>query len=113
MQKLKNANTFTGNKRLAFLYNRLNNRAISKIKLLKNYQKVIVNFSVFLYNNSIMIKCLSKKGIKQLFCLKNCSQYLNVSNVYFLVVCVYFCGVFSKVYMHIKKGEAYVREGLL
>ena len=70
-------------------------------------------FPVFLYNNSIMIKCLSKKGIKQLFCLKNCSQYLNVSNVYFLVVCVYFCGVFSKVYMHIKKGEAYVREGLL
>ena len=42
--------------------------------MLKNYQKVIVNFSVFLYNNSIMIKCLSKKGIKQLFCLKNCSQ---------------------------------------
>jgi len=36
-----------------------------------------------------------------------------VSNVYFLVVCVCFCGVFSKVYMHIKKGEAYVREGLL
>lgn len=64
MQKLKNANTFTGNKRLAFLYNRLNNRAISKIKLLKDYQKVIVNFSVFLYNNGIMIKCLSKKRIK-------------------------------------------------
>ena len=83
MQKLKNANTFTENKRLAFLYNRLNNRAISKIKLLKNYQKVIVNFSVFLYNNGIMIKCLSKKRIKQLFYLKNCSQYLNVSNVHF------------------------------
>lgn len=96
-----------------FLYNRVSSRVISKIKLLKNYQKIVVNFSVFLYNNSIMIKCLSKKRIKQLFCLKNCSQYLNVSNVYFLVVSVCFCSVFSKVYMHIKKGEAYVREGLL
>ena len=54
-----------------------------------------------------------KKGDKTTVLFENCSQYLNVSNVYFLVVCVYFCGVFSKVYMHIKKGEAYVREGLL
>ena len=81
MQKLKNANTFTENKRLAFLYNRLNNRSISKIKLLKNYQKVIVNFSVFLYNSSVMIKYLSKKRIKSLFYLKNCSQYLNVNKM--------------------------------
>ena len=52
-----------------------------------------------------------KKGDKttvlfeKLFTISKCE--------YFLVVCVYFCGVFSKVYMHIKKGEAYVREGLL
>lgn len=66
------------NKRLAFLYNRLDNRVISKIKLLKNYQKVIVNFSVFLYNNSINDKMFIKKGDKttvlfeKLFTISKC-----------------------------------------